>query len=213
MRRWTAVVVAAWGRAMIAATSSSTGPITSARPHSATVTTASGASRSRTASHRSSGSVGLGSRTTAGTPTAAPTSRARSSDATADSAAARSHRGVSVIVSPSGRRRDVRTARAGPGGGACPSRCTGVRRPPRRARNAAGPQTLPDQVIEFVRVGCVAISHDQQHDLLAPSRHGTPIAAASRTPGWLMATSSISPGDMFSPPRMITSSLRPWMNR
>ena len=41
----------------------------------------------------------------------------------------------------------------------------------------------------------------------------TAIAAASRTPGWLMVTSSISPGDMFSPPRMITSALRPWMNK
>ena len=41
------------------------------------------------------------------------------------------------------------------------------------------------------------------------SASGMPITAASETAGCTMSTSSISPGEMFSAPRTITSSSRP----
>ncbi len=41
------------------------------------------------------------------------------------------------------------------------------------------------------------------------SSSGMPQTPASATAGCSSSTSSISPGDMFSPPRMITSSRRP----
>ena len=41
------------------------------------------------------------------------------------------------------------------------------------------------------------------------SRLAIPTAAASSTRSWPSSTSSISPGDRFSPPRMMMSSSRP----
>ena len=82
-------------------------------------------------------------------------------------------------------------------------------------RGPGGAQPIPHPLLQLGLGGRRAVlQHDGGSHPLAPLLVGhTHDGRPRRRPGWASSTSSISPGDMFSPPRTITSSSRPSTNR
>ena len=139
-------------------------------------------------------------------------SRSAASGATRKSA---SVRGVKTGGAPPTVIRRPGTPRAPCGAGACPSRCTAARPRTRCARACERIATDPSPIAGARRpkrpapgLNTITAATASPH-----CSSGTPIAQASATAAWVSSTSSISPGDMFSPPRTITSSMRPSRKR
>ena len=83
---------------------------------------------------------------------------------------------------------------------------------PPAARHLVRREVRPAERLQFARRGATPGAARTQAITSSPYFSlGTPITWASATAGWRCSTSSISRGEMFSPPRMIMSLIRPTM--
>ena len=99
----------------------------------------------------------------------------------------------------------ARGSRAPCGAAACPSRCRAARLETDELGHARRAQVLLDPVLQLL--GAAAAPSFRTTAAATPSPHstsGTPTTAASATAGCSSSTSSISPGERFSPPRTIS---------